>query len=149
MEGTKELSHPPSNPRTYRYLAITRQPIGKDLDVVRQVVRKNSAIMVLVGGLTAASSRRRKNAPRLMPGVRPLEENMKPGLEISIVWFDAHLFELSVGASNGAFAGRTQLYENHDALASFASTRLNWRNWSVRLHEEHVCVHTVPEGVEK
>jgi len=45
---------------------------------------------------------------------------MVPGVDIEVIGIDNDLVELEVRASNGIFAGRAKLYENHEASASAA-----------------------------
>jgi len=44
---------------------------------------------------------------------------MKSGIEFSIRYVDNELLELEIRASNGAFAGYAELYENKDGIRDF------------------------------
>ena len=47
---------------------------------------------------------------------------MKTGLQISVLYTDSHLLKLRVYASNGVFAGQSDVYADCDALAELGRT---------------------------
>jgi len=49
-----------------------------------------------------------------------VSENQKSFLELRVVWKDEHMFQVLVQASNGDFAGKTEVYETSESLSEFA-----------------------------
>ena len=65
-----------------------------------------------------------------------IEDNRKSFLELKIIWKDDDMFELKVTASNIEFRGTTELYDQPESLAKFASALIGFPKDSETLFYE-------------